>query len=1652
LRAAGFAVDAAREFQLRRVLHEQGVGYIGRFGEFKYALAPYVATNGGEQRRFYRLWDDYVASLEQQLVVEPENARVSGWQKWTKQLRYLLMAVGVLLLAILAWSLIQEGPAAEESFMLVEISQEAEARAGQPLQVQNATLLEVAKDSADFVWDIRDAETGESLHRQDSFDLHYTIPDTMTGRSLRIVLWAQQLVSETKLGVDTLTLAVLCANPPTVPPFTSLPTKVLKGETWPVPQPRGRTRRSDSRREVEADIVIRLLINGEELEDTPKEYVFSEEGQTKVQLLVQRVDDPDNCFALLPPRTVQVGSNIPVIPSIPLKKDTPRQMLQASGWLYLVPLLFGLMVYWANRQRWRKKEEETREKTDEELAEEYPFHDVGPYVIPYQDQSGQISVPADFYRIADQLRVREAGLRMSFDGQATVEATVRKGGFPSWRERAVKRPANYLVLLRHTDEFQQQDRLLKRLTDFLTAREAELDVYYHGGDFAWFWNEAHPKGWSSAQMTGRYGEHRLIILGDGHGLVDAFHRREPRLEPSRERWLLKWNRRLLLTTEPAVDWSFQEVLLHKALLLYPATTNGILRGVGDLNQVEEYQGSSYSRWKAERFRRNPEPSHRYRTWTSVDEHRDYLANDPALFRWLTALSVAPNPDWSLTIAIGRSLGLDVTHDRLLQLSRIPWLAANSPNQDLRLAFLAELPFSDEQLARAAALEQLEAVSGEVENTFAENEWTANQAVQTFALAPLDTKNQAKVRDLRRMGMLTPDQLAELNQVAERQFPATKGGPSPIGDESFLDELLTPPVKAGEILNEREKELLGLIIVCLLMFLPMYLYNKAGHELLPGETNSFWQELENPTDDAHRALEKNNTAVAQSNLLSRRDGYMSATTNKRILEDRIESALDSALLLMDQQYPLADTNLAAFQLNRLAYALNWVAADSALLGPMLNEDINELLAKADAAITDKLTPDSRFALHRLHAEGLYKWLSFRSIEITAEDKSGGTTHWIDASIIKAKIDSLNLEFFTSLVDSMPVNLAYLLANDPRPTFDFTGKVIDGGVVDQNGKPLIGALVRLGGTNKGKVTDFDGNFRLTLTQGKGYLEVSYQDAMPIEVSLLSPKGDAKPTTSFEEIVLNVPDGTEPLQRPSKEIVGRVLGLNGGGLASVNVTARRQNLNTKTDQNGYYALTLNDEPASVLLLFEIDGLRRERNYSLAPGTRQNLGEILLVEQQMPTESPDPIDNSLRGRVVDETGAPLAGASVLLAGTAIGTTTDLDGNFSLQWDGTAMEIQVSYIGYPSKIISLFNEKGDFQTNDLGQIQLEKEIPDPETSDQEELNSLIDKFGEDKYSRRLLHEGTAKEANDFIRAISRELSYNNDRRGFLTGDILIQYPSGTMADRLTPTNGPGHSAKSEFLFFGPGIRIPRLARQIDQIKKGSEALIFTTSRFEDPAFKNYPDLSGSTANLTNELKKFGFNVKTILDPTRAEMKAALLKATKENNDPSSQFLLMFNTYKIGDDIIASDSKYGDPATYLSGREVEAYQNRMVNVQHMLVLDNYMDVPLPSGTNQQNTAQNSPESAISLANSGVTKGELGMGISYRPTLEVAVTNPGTMVFSVCIDSYGRVTNAKLDPEQSGEFEYQQIELVGQNAGEWRFDISPKGQPERQCGEVSFVFK
>lgn len=53
------------------------------------------------------------------------------------------------------------------------------------------------------------------------------------------------------------------------------------------------------------------------------------------------------------------------------------------------------------------------------------------------------------------------------------------------------------------------------------------------------------------------------------------------------------------------------------------------------------------------------------------------------------------------------------------------------------------------------------------------------------------------------------------------------------------------------------------------------------------------------------------------------------------------------------------------------------------------------------------------------------------------------------------------------------------------------------------------------------------------------------------------------------------------------------------------------------------------------------------------------------------------IKGNVKDETGEPLIGVSVLLQGTTVGTTTDFDGNFSIEVGNNDAVLEFSYIGY---------------------------------------------------------------------------------------------------------------------------------------------------------------------------------------------------------------------------------------------------------------------------------------------------------------------------------------------------------------------------------------
>ena len=61
-----------------------------------------------------------------------------------------------------------------------------------------------------------------------------------------------------------------------------------------------------------------------------------------------------------------------------------------------------------------------------------------------------------------------------------------------------------------------------------------------------------------------------------------------------------------------------------------------------------------------------------------------------------------------------------------------------------------------------------------------------------------------------------------------------------------------------------------------------------------------------------------------------------------------------------------------------------------------------------------------------------------------------------------------------------------------------------------------------------------------------------------------------------------------------------------------------------------------------------------------------------------------TVNGTVLDETGSPLPGASVVEKGTSNGTSTDFDGNFSLNVAAEATTLSISFIGYQTQDVAI--------------------------------------------------------------------------------------------------------------------------------------------------------------------------------------------------------------------------------------------------------------------------------------------------------------------------------------------------------------------------------
>ena len=80
----------------------------------------------------------------------------------------------------------------------------------------------------------------------------------------------------------------------------------------------------------------------------------------------------------------------------------------------------------------------------------------------------------------------------------------------------------------------------------------------------------------------------------------------------------------------------------------------------------------------------------------------------------------------------------------------------------------------------------------------------------------------------------------------------------------------------------------------------------------------------------------------------------------------------------------------------------------------------------------------------------------------------------------------------------------------------------------------------------------------------------------------------------------------------------------------------------------------------------------------------EKVFEKEEIIVEEIDLQKRTITGNVTDSDGNPLPGASVLEVGTTNGTSTDFDGNFTIELENDTADLQFSFIGFQAQTLAI--------------------------------------------------------------------------------------------------------------------------------------------------------------------------------------------------------------------------------------------------------------------------------------------------------------------------------------------------------------------------------
>ena len=185
--------------------------------------------------------------------------------------------------------------------------------------------------------------------------------------------------------------------------------------------------------------------------------------------------------------------------------------------------------------------------------------------------------------------------------------------------------------------------------------------------------------------------------------------------------------------------------------------------------------------------------------------------------------------------------------------------------------------------------------------------------------------------------------------------------------------------------------------------------------------------------------------------------------------------------------------------------------------------------------------------------------------------------------------------------------------------------------------------------------------------------------------------------------------------------------------------------------------------------------------------------------------------GKVLDKSGEPIIGAAVLVPGTTTGTTTDIDGNFSLRVaPGTALE--VSCIGYVTKTVTA-SAQMTVVLDDDAEMLAETVVIGYGVIKKSDVTGAMSSVGADDLTTR-----PVSNAFEALQGKAAGVDITSNERPGQVGSVLIR---GTRS--LSASNSPLYVVDGVPLMSSSGIETinPRDIESIDILKDASATAIY---------------------------------------------------------------------------------------------------------------------------------------------------------------------------------------------------------------------------------------